>query len=78
MADVRRPRFSIVDPVVTGWKIAKKSRDSIATMAANHGVSASEFVELMAAHVESTVPPGGTLPWMPEKKRDGELPIDSA
>ena len=78
MTDVRRPRGSVVDPVVTGWKIGRGSRDAIALMAASAGVSASEFVELMAAHTKSELTDQGIPSWLPEKNRDGELPIGTA
>jgi len=78
MTDVRRPRGTVQDPVAIGWKIERVSRDLIASMAAASGVSASEFVELMAAHTKSALTDQGIPPWMPEKDRSGELPIGSA
>ena len=65
-------------PVTPGWKIEEESRDSISSMAKAAGVSASAFVELMAAHTRSELTTQGIPSWMPAKDRDGELPIDSA
>jgi hypothetical protein len=78
MTDVRRPRGTVQDPVAPGWKIGRESRDLIAAMAAASSVSASEFVELMAAHTKSELTAQGIPAWMPEKNRDGELPISTA
>jgi hypothetical protein len=64
--------------VAIGWKIERYSRDLIAGMAKSAGVSASEFVELMAAHTKSELTDQGIPSWMPEKDRSGELPINSA
>lgn len=78
MTDVRRPRGTLKDPVAIGWKIERDSRDLIASMAKASGVSASEFVELMADHTKSELTKQGRPSWMPEKDRDGELPISTA
>jgi len=78
MSDARRPRGSFQDPVLPGWRIERAARDDIAAMAKSAGVSASVFVELMAAHTKSQLTIQGIPSWMPEKDRDGELPIDSA
>ncbi|MFB9665720.1 hypothetical protein ACFFOW_13610 [Curtobacterium albidum] len=76
MSQPRRPRGSMVDPVIPGWKIERASRDLIASMAASAGVSASVFLELMAEHTKSELTTQGIPSWMPEKDRTGELPID--
>lgn len=78
MADARRPRGSMIDPVTPGWKIERESRDLIASMAASAGVSASVFIELMAEHTKAELTTQGIPSWMPEKDRSGELPIDPA
>jgi hypothetical protein len=78
MTDVRRPRGAVKDPVAVGWKIGRESRDLIASMAAAAGVSATEFVELMAAHTQSELTIQGIPSWMPEKDRSEELPINTA
>jgi hypothetical protein len=68
----------MIDPVTPGWKIERESRDLIASMAASAGVSASVFIELMAAHTKGELTTQGIPAWMPEKDRSGELPIDTA
>lgn len=78
MTDVRRPRGTLKDPVAIGWKIERESRDLIASMARASGVSASEFVERMAAHTESELTDDGAPTWLRRTTPDGELPIDAA
>ena len=64
------------DPVVPGWKIERSAKIRIESMARNANVSAAVMLELLAEHVELT--DQGIPVWMPERNRDGELPINSA
>jgi len=76
MTQPRRPRGTMKDPVVPGWKIERASKLRIESMARNANVSAAVMLELLAEHVELTNQ--GIPVWMPEQNRDGELPINSA
>lgn len=62
------------DPVLTAWRIQRQSKKRVEDIAARAGMSASEFVDEMIAHLELT--DQGIPTWMPELPRDGELPID--
>jgi len=72
----RRKMGALVDPVLVNWRIERTTRDLINELAKRSRMSASEFVERMAANLELT--DQGIPSWVPELDRDGELPIDSA
>lgn len=74
MAQRRRPRGTMKDPVTPAWKIERASKERIDAIARRAGISASYLVELMADHIELT--DQGIPPWLPALTRDGELPID--
>ncbi|WP_244927289.1 hypothetical protein [Microbacterium sediminis] len=70
----RRKMGTIVDPVLSNWRIERATRDRVNTLAKRADMSASEFVDLMVANLELT--DQGIPKWLPELPRDGELPID--
>lgn len=74
----RRPRGSVERPITPGYKVATPTKDLIASMALAADVSASHFVELMAAHVATELTDQGIPSWMPELNRPEELPITTA
>ena len=72
----RRPRGTLVDPVLPGWRIERAAKERLETLARNAGVSAAVMVELLTEHVEVT--DQGIPVWMPEQDRRQELPIPAA
>ena len=76
MAARRRPRGTLVDPVLPGWRIERAAKERVETLARNAGVSAAVMVELLTQHVEVT--DQGIPVWMPEHDRREELPISAA
>jgi len=78
MADHRRARGSLVDPVALGWEVEREKRDRFKVLAERYEVSAAVFFELVADHIETELNDQGLPSWLPPKKRDGELPINTA
>ncbi|MBT1611868.1 hypothetical protein [Curtobacterium poinsettiae] len=74
-ADHRRARGTLVDPVTVGFEVERSSRERFKTMAADSQLSAAALFELVVDHLEAEQKAGRT-PWLPEKDRTEELPID--
>lgn len=72
----RRKMGALADPVLVNWRIERTTRDLINELAKRSRMSASEFIDRMAANLELT--DQGIPSWVPELDRDGELPIDTA
>lgn len=75
MARIQRHRGSIADPVQTSWRIERQTKERADAIAARMGISTSEFIDDLIAHLELT--DQGIPSWMPALSRDGELPIDT-
>lgn len=70
-----RRRFgALVDPVYVSWRIERSTKERAEAIARRADVSPSELIDLAIAHLELT--DQGIPQWMPERSRDGELPID--
>ncbi len=76
MARIQRRRGALLDPVQPSWRIERQTKVRADAIAARVGISTSEFVDELVAHIELT--DQGIPVWMPELPRDGELPIDTA
>lgn len=76
MARTQRRRGSLQDPVIPGWRIERSTKDLADRIAERAGISTSELVDEMVAHLELT--DQGIPVWLPPLGRDGELPIDTA
>ncbi|TFC93008.1 MULTISPECIES: hypothetical protein [Cryobacterium] len=74
MAIRRRPRGTLDNPVTLGWVVQKDQRERFIEIAKRSEISAAVLFEMVVDHLELT--DQGIPPWMPEKNRDGELPID--
>lgn len=71
----RRPRSSMENPVVPGWKVDRSARDKVRGAAAVAGISQSHLVQLLIERMELSEQ--GNPEWLPPHESDGELPIDS-
>lgn len=76
MARPRRRKGSIMNPVVTAWRVEMDSKERLDAIAERAGISTSELIDEIAVHLELT--DQGIPVWMPALPRDGELPIDTA
>jgi hypothetical protein len=78
MADYRRARGALRDPVNLGWEVERVKRERFKAMAENCELSAAVFFEQVVEHLEQELTNQGIPSWMPEKDRTGELPIEPA
>ena len=80
MNHVRRlPRGTRIDPVATPWVIERASKDRLAAIARNAGMSAGALLELVIARLDDDLTDRGVPSWLPQPKPDeGELPIEPA
>lgn len=78
MAAHRRPRGTLVDPVLLGWSVERASKARFEAIADRLGVSSAVFFERVEAHLELDA--RGVPVWWdyPVPSNDGELPIDEA
>ncbi len=65
-----------MNPVVTAWRIETETKDRLDGIAERAGISTSELIDEIAAHLELT--DQGIPTWLPDLPRDGELPIEMA
>lgn len=72
----RRPRGSLIDPVGVHWDVEREYKQKFEAIAEKADVSAAVLFELVVANLPLT--DQGIPVWMPERSRDGELPIDTA